>query len=112
MKKVSLFVFHTARKKLIKRKGTFHIFGIDFMIDDDWHTWFIESNGYPGFTWSLNFDTRQMAEDYFNLAQQTHENPRFFISFAMASDSGVFAGASRQCFRWPTNGSPSTQPHT
>ncbi len=90
LKKVSLFIFHTARHKLIKRKGTFHIFGIDFMIDDDWHTWFIESNGYPGFTWSLNFDTRQMAEDYYNLGQQVHENPRFFMLMKPGDRYGGF----------------------
>ena len=78
IKKVALFIFHTARHKFIKRKGSFHIFGIDFMIDANWHVWFIESNGYPGYTWSINFDTRQLVEEQFNLVQQVHENPRFF----------------------------------
>ena len=40
------------------------------MIDANWHPWYIESNGYPGYTWSINFDTRGMVEDQFNLVQQ------------------------------------------
>eukprot|EP00924_Labyrinthula_sp_SR-Ha-C_P009692 augustus_masked-scaffold_22-processed-gene-3.50-mRNA-1 protein AED:0.12 eAED:0.12 QI:0/-1/0/1/-1/1/1/0/980 len=78
IKKVAKFIFHTAKDKFLKRKGTFHVFGLDFMIDANLHPWFIEANGYPGFTWSINFDSRSMVEEMFQLAQQVHENPRFY----------------------------------
>ncbi|KAH9253203.1 hypothetical protein BASA81_008885 [Batrachochytrium salamandrivorans] len=78
IKKIALFIFMSARQKLKKRRGTFHIMGLDFMVDEDFHVWFIEANGFPGFTWSINFDTRTMVEEWFNLAQQVHENPRFY----------------------------------
>jgi len=90
IKKVALLIFQSARKKFKKRKGTFHIFGIDFMIDANYHTWFIESNGYPGFTWSINFDSRQMVEEYFNLAQQVHENPQFYTLMRAGDRYGSF----------------------
>lgn len=90
IKKVALFIFHSARQKLKKRKGTFHIMGLDFMIDEDFHVWFIEANGYPGFTWSINFDTRTMVEEWFNLAQQVHENPRFYMLMREGDRYGGF----------------------
>ena len=51
LKKVSNFVFQSARNKLKKRKGNWHLFGLDFMIDDRFQVHFIEANGYPGYTW-------------------------------------------------------------
>ena len=90
IKQVALLIFHSARAKFNKRKGSFHIFGIDFMIDANWHVWFIESNGYPGYTWSINFDTRQLVEEQFNLVQQVHENPRFFQLLQYGDRYGEF----------------------
>ena len=46
IKKVALFIFHSARHQFVKRKGTFHIFGIDFMIDANWHVWYIEGKSF------------------------------------------------------------------
>eukprot|EP00516_Mucochytrium_quahogii_P006933 CAMPEP_0203745080 /NCGR_PEP_ID=MMETSP0098-20131031/939_1 /ASSEMBLY_ACC=CAM_ASM_000208 /TAXON_ID=96639 /ORGANISM=" , Strain NY0313808BC1" /LENGTH=1521 /DNA_ID=CAMNT_0050632771 /DNA_START=76 /DNA_END=4641 /DNA_ORIENTATION=+ len=90
IKKVAMLIFQSARKKFRKRKGTFHIFGIDFMIDANYHAWFIESNGYPGFTWSINFDSRNMVEEYFNLGQQVHENPQFYTLMRAGDRYGSF----------------------
>jgi hypothetical protein len=77
IKRVGNFVFQSAKAKLKRRKGTclrgqsahprdgrsgsFHIFGLDFMIDDRFRVHLIEANGYPGYTWSLNYDTRGMV---------------------------------------------------
>mmetsp|Transcript_17508 Transcript_17508/g.15366 ORF Transcript_17508/g.15366 Transcript_17508/m.15366 type:complete len:213 (-) Transcript_17508:236-874(-) len=43
---------HTARltyPHLIKNSNVFEMFGLDFMIDDEFHLWFIESNWSPQF---------------------------------------------------------------
>ena len=71
-------MFESARSKLKARKGTFHVIGLDFMIDDAWKVHFIEANGYPGFTWSINFNTRGMVEDMYDLVQELHEAPGAF----------------------------------
>ena len=78
IKRVVNFVFQSARKKLIRRRASFQIFGLDFMIDDAFRVHFIEANGYPGYTWSINFDTRGMIIDQFDLVQEVHEAPVAF----------------------------------
>ena len=42
IKQVALFVFHSAKARLKRRKGSFHIFGLDFMIDSAYRVHFIE----------------------------------------------------------------------
>ena len=45
------------------------------MLDDKLKLHFIEANGYPGFTWSINFDSRGMVEDLFDLIIEQNELP-------------------------------------
>jgi len=78
IKRVANFIFQSARRKLERRKGSFHIFGLDFMVDEDFRTHFIEANGYPGYTWSINFDTRGFVAEQFNLVLELHEHPNVF----------------------------------
>ena len=78
IKRVANFVFQSARSKLKRRKGSFHIFGLDFMIDDRLRVHFIEANGYPGYTWSLNYDTRGLVTDIMDLVLELHEAPAVF----------------------------------
>ena len=78
IKKVLLFNFMSAREDLVRRKGSYHLFGLDFMIDDELRVHFIEANGYPGFTWSKDFPTRTMVTTMFDMllpvapASRTH----------------------------------------
>jgi len=58
IKEVARFVFESARSQLVPRRGTSQIVGLDFMLDESLALHFIEANGYPGFTWSINFDSR------------------------------------------------------
>lgn len=78
IKRVANFVFQSARDKLQRRPGSLHIFGLDFMIDERFRVHFIEANGYPGYTWSVNFDTRGMVTEQFNLVTELHEHPAVF----------------------------------
>jgi len=75
IKAVAVYVFKSAEKKIKSRKGSFQIFGLDFMIDTDFRVHFIEANGYPGFTWSVNFDSRAMAANLYDLVQELNESP-------------------------------------
>ena len=90
IKKVANFVFQSARPKLVRRKGSFHIFGLDFMIDDRFRVHFIEANGYPGYTWSINFDTRGMVTQQFDLVQEIHEAPSTFAKMRAGDRYGDF----------------------
>lgn len=78
IKRVANFVFQSAKSKLVRRKGSFQIFGLDFMVDDRYQVHFIEANGFPGYTWSINFDSRGMVTDLFDLVQEVHEAPSIF----------------------------------
>jgi len=75
---VAQYVFKSAVHKMTARRGSFQIFGLDFMIDQDFHVHFIEANGYPGFTWSINFDSRGMVEELYDLVQELNEHPDAF----------------------------------
>ena len=48
------------------------------MVDAAWGIHFIEANGYPGYTWSINFDSRGLVEEQFDLVQELHEVPWAF----------------------------------
>ena len=43
-------------------KGSFQIVGLDFMVDEEFGVHFIEANGFPGFTWSINLDSRGLPD--------------------------------------------------
>ena len=90
IKKVANFVFQSARPKLVRRKGSFHIFGLDFMIDDRFRVHFIEANGYPGYTWSINFNTRGMVTQQFDLIQEIHEAPSTFAKMRAGDQAREF----------------------
>lgn len=91
IKRVANFVFQSARTKLKRRKGTFHIFGLDFMIDDRFRVHFIEANGYPGFTWSINYDTRGLVTDIMDLVLELHEAPAAFERMRAGDAYGGFS---------------------
>lgn len=90
IKRVSRFVFLAAKERLSQRKGSFQIFGLDFMMDSKLNIHFIEANGYPGFTWSINFDTRQMAADMFDLVFQLNEVPSTMARLTQGNHYGSF----------------------
>ncbi|KAH9258088.1 hypothetical protein BASA81_003651 [Batrachochytrium salamandrivorans] len=76
IKEVSRFVFESARDRLVLPAWRSNqIIGLDFMLDDKLGVHFIEANGYPGFTWSINFDSRKMVEEMFDLMVEHHEAP-------------------------------------
>jgi len=91
LKKVGNFVFQSAKAKLVRRKGSFNIFGLDFMIDDRFRVHFIEANGYPGYTWSLNYDTRGMVTDIMDLVLELHEAPAAFERMRAGDQYGGFS---------------------
>lgn len=90
IKRVGNFVFQSAKSKLKRRKGAFHIFGLDFMIDDRFQVHFIEANGYPGFTWSINYDTRGLVTDIMDLVLELHEAPAVFERLRAGDNYGGF----------------------
>ena len=75
IKEIAKFVFESAREKITPRLGSNQIIGLDFMIDENLALHFLEANGYPGFTWSVNFDTRGLVEDMFDLMIEQSEAP-------------------------------------
>ncbi|KAH9253551.1 hypothetical protein BASA81_008387 [Batrachochytrium salamandrivorans] len=90
IKRVANFVFQSAKSKLTRRRGSFHVFGLDFMIDERFRVHFIESNGYPGFTWSINYDTRGFVTDLMDLVLELHEAPAVFERMRAGDNYGGF----------------------
>ena len=66
------------------------------MIDDAFKVHFIEANGYPGYTWSVNFDTRGFVAQQFNLVMELHEHPTVFERMRAGDRYGDF----EMIFRW------------
>jgi tubulin monoglycylase TTLL3/8 len=52
MKKIAAMIFQGSNYKICKRDNTFEIFGIDFMIDDEYKVWLIEVNKSPALEYS------------------------------------------------------------
>lgn len=90
IKKGLLFNLMSAKDTLVRRKGSYHLFGLDFMIDDQLRVHFIEANGYPGFTWSRDFPTRQMVTEMFDLLIELHESPTAFEKMTQGDMYGGF----------------------
>ena len=90
IKKTLLYNFMSAKDELVRRKGSYHLFGLDFMIDSELRVHFIEANGYPGFTWSPDFDTRTMVTELFDLLHELHEKPTAFEGMTAGDMYGDF----------------------
>lgn len=90
IKKGLLFNFMSARDELSRRKGSYHLFGLDFMIDDELGVHFIEANGYPGFTWSADFPTRTLVTQMFDMLIELHESPTAFERMTQGDMYGGF----------------------
>lgn len=90
IKKVMLFNFWSAKSELKRRKGTYHLFGLDFMIDDELRVHFIEANGFPGYTWSKDFPTRKMVGTMIDMIVELHEAPTGFERMTRGDMYGEF----------------------
>ena len=90
IKKVMLFNFWSAKDELVRRKGTYHLFGLDFMIDDELRVHFIEANGFPGYTWSKDFPTRTMVTTMIDMIIELHESPTAFERMTRGDTYGEF----------------------
>lgn len=90
IKKVLMFNFWSAREELVRRKGTYHLFGLDFMIDDELRVHFIEANGFPGLTWSKDFPTRTMVTTMIDMIIELHESPTAFEHMTRGDSYGEF----------------------
>jgi len=90
IKKGLLFNFMSARDELVRRKGSYHLFGLDFMIDEELRVHFIEANGYPGFTWSKDFPTRDLVTQMFDMLIELHESGSAFERMTMGDMYGGF----------------------
>jgi hypothetical protein len=90
IKKVMLFNFWSAKDELVRRKGTYHLFGLDFMIDDELRVHFIEANGFPGYTWSKDFPTRTMVTTMLDMIIELHESPTAFEHMTRGDTYGEF----------------------
>jgi hypothetical protein len=90
IKKVMLFNFWSAKEELVRRKGSYHLFGLDFMIDDELRVHFIEANGFPGYTWSKDFPTRTLVTTLIDLIVELHEAPKAFEHMTRGDTYGEF----------------------
>ena len=90
IKKGLVFNFMSARDQLHRRKGSYHLFGLDFMIDEQMGVHFIEANGYPGYTWSPDYPTRTLVTHMFDMLIELHESPTAFERMTQGDMYGSF----------------------
>ena len=90
IKKIMLFTFMSAREELVRRKGSFHLFGIDIMVDSELRTHLVEANGFPGYTWSRDFPTRTLVTTMLDLIIELHEAPHAFQKMTRGDTYGEF----------------------
>uniref|UniRef100_A0A7S2RGD7 Uncharacterized protein n=1 Tax=Mucochytrium quahogii TaxID=96639 RepID=A0A7S2RGD7_9STRA len=103
MKQIALFVFHAARKQLKRRKGTFQIFAVDYVIDKEFRVHLEKTVGNPVMERESGFDFSGLIADMHDLVQELHEYPAAFEGMVKGDKYGswelIFSELSETCHK-------------
>lgn len=75
MKQIGLFVFHAARTKIQRRKGSFQLFSVDYIIDKTFRVHLEKTSGTPELDGFHRYHPSSMIADMHDLVQELHEVP-------------------------------------
>ena len=76
MKHIALFVFHAARRSIVRRRGSYQLLSIDYYVDENFHVYLEKTSTDVGPTPS--FDVGGMIAEMHDLVQELHEVPVAF----------------------------------
>jgi len=101
MKQIAIFAFHAARSNMKRRKGSYQLFSLDFVIDSAFHVYLEKTSGDPVLKPSLKMDVATMIADMHDLVQELHEFPVAFETMVKGDKYGswelVFSELRETC---------------
>jgi len=91
MKRVALLVFQAARPKMRRRRGSYQLFALDFLIDDQLRVWFdkVDTHPDPAAPESV-FDGLSMVTDMHDLVMELAEEPAAFEQMITGDKYGLW----------------------
>lgn len=78
MKQIANFVFHSSRTSLLRRRGSYQLFSIDYLIDENFRVYLEKTDGFPELVHNKNFDVGQIVAEMHDLLLELNEEPVAF----------------------------------
>lgn len=78
MKQIANFVFHSSRTSMLRRRGSYQLFSIDYKIDENFRVYLEKTDGFPELIQNKNFDTGQIIAEMHDLLLELTEEPVAF----------------------------------
>ncbi|GBG34621.1 Peroxisomal 2,4-dienoyl-CoA reductase [Hondaea fermentalgiana] len=101
MKQVALFLFHATRTKIHRRRGSYQIFSVDFVIDKTFRVYLEKTSGNPAMETHNRVDLDGLIADMHDLVQELHEVPVAFEGMVKGDKYGgwelIFSELSESC---------------
>ena len=101
MKKIALFAFHAARRKMERRRGSYMLFSLDFLIDDEYHIYLEKTDPHPELFVNPSADHASMTTEMHDLLQELHEEPVAFSYMSKGDKYGkwelIFSELEETC---------------
>jgi len=101
MKQVALFVFHAARRNIHRRRGSFQLFAVDYIVDKSFRVYLEKTTGMPKFDGA--WDEANMIADMHDLVQELNEVPVAFEGMVKGDKYGgwelIFSELSETCHK-------------
>lgn len=103
MKQVARFLFHAARTKIRRRKGSYQLFSVDFVIDKTFRVYLEKTSGNPELEPNHKMDMASFIADTHDLVQELHEVPVAFEGMVKGDKYGgwelIFSELSESCHK-------------
>jgi len=103
MKQVALFLFHAARTKIERRKGSYQLFSVDFIVDSTFRVYLEKTSGMPDLESNHRMDMPGMIADIHDLVQELQEVPVAFEGMVKGDKYGkwelIFSELRETCHK-------------
>ena len=103
MKQIALFVFHASRTKIHRRRGSFQLFAVDYVVDATFRVYLEKTVGMPDLDATRRYDPGPMVADMHDLVQELHEVPVAFEGMVKGDKYGtwelIFSELSETCHK-------------
>jgi len=90
MKRIALLVFQAARPSLRRRRGSYQLYALDFVVDDQMRVYLDKSQPYPAIEKSSAYDASSMVADVHDLVMELAEEPTAFNTMIVGDKYGPF----------------------
>jgi len=108
MKQIALFTFHAARQKIERRRGSFQLFSIDFVLDELFHIYLEKVTAEYDFgSRKVHEDAPDLVSEMHDLVMELHEIPVAFEGMIKGDKYGdwelLFSELIESCHKIPYN---------